>query len=109
MDVAGAVIFLLSSLAPVERIVRYFCRIVRIAAGFPENEAETGALFAAPCADLRSIRVIDFYVPFAVAPIPQPEFCFVGAVLGDLDEELWSDAVVLGFFGPDSDVCLEPQ
>src|SRR5438309_1953299 len=107
MAVAGAVIFLLSSFAPVERIVRYFCRIVRVAAGLPETEAETGALFAPACADLRSVRVIDFYDPFAVAPIPQPEFCFVGAVLGDLDEELWKDAVVLGGGGPDLDVCLE--
>src|SRR5262249_42309463 len=100
-------IFLLSSLSPVERIVRYFRRIVRIAAVFPETEAETGALFAPACADLRSIRVIDFYEPFAVAPIPQPEFCFVGAVLGYLDEELCEDAVVLGAYGHDLDVCVE--
>src|SRR5215475_4207882 len=107
MDVAGAVIFLLSSLATVERIVCYFCRIVRVAAGYPETEAETGALFASPCADLRSIRDIDFYEPFAVAPIPQSKFCFICAVLGYMDEELWKDAVVLGAFVHDLDVCLE--
>src|SRR5262245_49752072 len=103
----GAVIFLLSSLAPVERIGRYFCRIVRIAAVLPETKAETGALSAPPCADLRPIRDIDFYGPCAIATIPQPEFCFVSAVLGYLDEELWEDAVVLGTFGHDLDVFVE--
>lgn len=104
---AGAVIFLLSSRAPLEGIGRYFRRPVRIAPVLSETEFETGALSAPIYPDLRSICDGDFYDQFALVSIPGPEFCFVGAVLGDVDEELWKDALVLGVFGHDLDVFVD--
>ena len=82
---AGAVILLLYPRAPVEGIGRYFHRLVRAAPVLSETQIETGALSAPPYSYLRSIRVSDFYDPFALVPIPGQEFCPVGAVLGDLD------------------------
>src|SRR5262245_41980009 len=104
---ARIVLFFLSSDAPVKRIISYFYCAVCLSAIFSTAENKRGRLFAAIYFDWRRIRNLDFYGAFAVISFSGQKFCFVCAVLGDLDQELRGDALVLGSFGNTCAACVE--
>src|SRR5262249_37663520 len=102
----GVVILVLSSRSAVKRIGHYFYRPVCAAIVVSETKSKTGAFSASAYFDQRRLCGGGSYGSPSFVSGFLSEFCFVRSVLGDLDEELWGDALVLGAFGHDLDVFV---